>query len=85
MSYEGQTADPRREKVATPPTWFLMHAGKRWAVAPQVAEQEADELDQFLAVWLDENVFLGRPVPAPATRTRARRAVKGTQQAPETT
>lgn len=79
VSYEGQTADPRREKEATPATWFLMHAGKRWAVAPQDTDLGADELDEFLAVWLDENVFIGPTAgtAAAAPRTRGRRAAKG--------
>lgn len=79
VSYEGQTADPRRDKEATPATWFLMHAGKRWAVAPQDMDQDADALDEFLAGWLDENVFIDavEPAAAAAGRSRARRAARG--------
>jgi hypothetical protein len=57
VSYEGTPADPRRERGAVPPTWFLLNAGKRWAVIPQVADEADDDVDRRLIAWLDENVF----------------------------
>jgi hypothetical protein len=60
VSYEGLIANPKKEQEATPDTWFLMCAGKRWAVMPQVAEQARSELDAQLGRWLDENIFSGK-------------------------
>jgi hypothetical protein len=57
VSYEGAPADPGRGRVAMPPTWFLVNAGKRWAVMPQIADESDDAVDQRLIAWLDENVF----------------------------
>jgi hypothetical protein len=57
VSYEGHRADPTRAVAATPPTWFLMSAGKRWLVGPQEPGQAAADLDQQLAHWLNENIF----------------------------
>jgi hypothetical protein len=58
VSYEGHRADPARAIAATPPTWFLMSAGKRWAVGPQEPGQTAADLDQQLSRWLNENIFV---------------------------
>ena len=57
VSYEGVLANPSKELIATPATWFLMNGGKRWAVMPQVLDQEATDLDTHLGLWLDEHVF----------------------------
>jgi len=52
VSYEGQRANPARGKLASPATWFLMSAGTRWEVMPEVLGQETEELDQRLLEWL---------------------------------
>lgn len=57
VSYEGTRADPRRNVAATPPTWFLLSAGKRWAATPQIADQCDSDLDAELIAWLEANVF----------------------------
>lgn len=57
VSYEGQLANPARQQPATVPTWFLMNAGKRWAVMPHQPGQEPDELDRLLTQWLEVYVF----------------------------
>lgn len=57
VSYEGTRADPRRNVDATPPTWFLLSAGKRWAVMPHVADQPDDDVDAALVAWLESAVF----------------------------
>ncbi len=62
VSYEGLLANANKEQVATPPTWFLMNGGKRWAVMPQVPDQPPAELDEHLSRWLDEHVFQLAPV-----------------------
>jgi hypothetical protein len=61
VSYEGQLANPSRAQLATAATWFLMNGGKRWAVMPQVLDQERTSLDQELSHWLDEHIFAGVP------------------------
>jgi hypothetical protein len=73
VSYEGQLADPRRGQVATPPTWFLMNGGKRWAAVPQIAGQEPDELTGVLTRWLDQHVFVATAEPSPAPPAPPRR------------
>ena len=35
ISYEGQGASASQGLAATPPSWFLVSAGKRWQVMPQ--------------------------------------------------
>ena len=61
VSYEGLLANANKEQVATPPTWYLMSGGKRWAVMPQVPDQQPTDLDEQLGRWLDEHVFTGIP------------------------
>jgi hypothetical protein len=56
VSYEGVAANPRRGEDATPATWYLMRAGKRWSVMPQVAGQDVADLDLLLHQWLDQHL-----------------------------
>jgi hypothetical protein len=52
-----------------------MSSGKRWAVGPQIPDQEPTELDDMLTRWLDEHVFTApEPVAAPPRPKRLRRA-----------
>jgi len=44
VSYEGHPADAKHEQSEMPPTWYLMLAGKRWLVSPQVGGTEPGEL-----------------------------------------
>lgn len=67
VSYQGATADPRREQAETPAAWYLMAAGKRWRVMLQDPDQSEDDLDHQLHDWLDENVFAGPRNAAPAS------------------
>jgi hypothetical protein len=64
VSYEGVAANPRLGSDASPPTWFLMSSGKRWAVMPQDLDQPEAELDLRLHDWLDSHVF---PISLPVT------------------
>ncbi len=57
VSYEGRTANQARGELALPPMWYLMSAGKRLAVMPQVSGQEAGVLDQALLRWVEAHVF----------------------------
>jgi hypothetical protein len=59
VSYEGQPADVQRQQPEMPPTWYLMLAGKRWMVMPQVGETAPAELDRQFGEWLDAHVFSG--------------------------
>ena len=69
VSYEGRVANERRAEAAEPAMWYVMAAGKRQAVMPQVAGQESEELERELVRWLDENVFAGVPAPRRAVRS----------------
>lgn len=57
VTYEGELANPARLRIAIEPAWFLMHAGKRWAVMPHQIGQETDTVERELTRWLDRNVF----------------------------
>jgi hypothetical protein len=57
VAYDGVPANAGQGRAATPPTWYLMSAGKRWEVMPEVSAQPDDERDLLLARWLDEHVF----------------------------
>ena len=61
VSYEGQPADEKRHQPEMPPGWYLMLAGKRWMVSPQVGETAPVELDRQFGEWLDAHVFSGEP------------------------
>ncbi len=52
VSYEGQRANPARSQLASAAAWFLMSAGTRWEVMPQVLGQEPADIDQHLLAWL---------------------------------
>ena len=56
VSYEGQRANLRTGQLATPATWFLMNAGTRWEVMPQVPDQELAETDRLLIEWLQHTL-----------------------------
>ncbi|MDO8502644.1 MAG: hypothetical protein Q7S20_12445 [Gemmatimonadaceae bacterium] len=53
VSYDGQPSNPRRGEPATVPMWYLMRAGKRWPVMPQVLGVPDSEVTQALTAWLD--------------------------------
>jgi hypothetical protein len=61
VSYEGTPADVKRQQPELPAAWFLMLAGKRWMVAPQVGETAPAELDRQFGEWLESHVFGGGP------------------------
>lgn len=52
VSYDGHPANERRGEVATPPMWYLMVAGKRWPVMPQVIGQPHADVERELVAWL---------------------------------
>ena len=61
VSYEGHPADPKRQQPELPPSWYMMLAGKRWMVMPEVGETTPEELDRQFGEWLDARVFDGTP------------------------
>jgi len=75
VSYDGVAADPRRGLAATPATWFLMMAGKRWSVMPQTPGQPSADLERELHEWLDLHVgsrpASAAPSPRPPRRGQA--------------
>ncbi len=78
VSYEGQPADEKNHQPQTPPSWYLMLAGKRWMVGPQVPEAVPAELDRQFAAWLDARVFGGGdPSPLGDPRSASEDAAGG--------
>ena len=77
VSYEGQAADEKSHRPEMPPSWYLMLAGKRWMVSPQLGETAPLELDRQFGAWLDVHVFSGEPAvqsqqpPSPGAATLA--------------
>lgn len=57
VSYEAKPARASRQEVAEPPMWYLMSAGKRWPVMPQLEDQPELDLERALTGWLAANVF----------------------------
>ena len=80
VSYEGHPADPKLEQADVPPTWFLIHAGKRWMAFPQVGDAAPAVLARQFGEWLDARVFdtpralQSQQPPAAGAATPARRA-----------
>ncbi|MBC7898287.1 MAG: hypothetical protein H7066_22895 [Cytophagaceae bacterium] len=64
VSYEGQPANAKKSLAATPATWYLMKAGKRFAVMEQVPGLSEAEIDRLLLSWLEEQGFAPTPTPA---------------------
>jgi len=75
VSYEAHPADARHAAVAEPEMWYLMRAGRRWAVMPRNPDQVAEETDDLLRVWAEANAFGDDepPVAVPSSGPRARR------------
>ncbi|HEX5004481.1 MAG TPA: hypothetical protein VFV65_04155 [Gemmatimonadales bacterium] len=65
VSYEAHDADPRHDTEAQPEMWYLMRAGRRWAVMPRDPDQPADQTDESLRIWAEANAF-GNDAPAAA-------------------
>lgn len=57
VSYEAHPADPRRDTEAEPEMWYLMRAGRRWAVMPRDPQLPAEETDEVLRAWAEEHAF----------------------------
>ncbi len=70
VSYAGLPADEAKQQPEVPAAWYLMLAGKRWMVGPQV-ETTSEELDRQFGEWLDAHVLGDAPVPS-SEQTQAR-------------
>jgi hypothetical protein len=57
VSYEARQANLRTGEAAMPAGWYLMSAGKRWAVVEQIEDQTPEKIVAALTRWLDEKVF----------------------------
>jgi hypothetical protein len=64
VSYEAHPADPRHDTVAQPEMWYLMRAGRRWAVMPRDPDQPADVTDEELRRWAEQHAC-GEQADAP--------------------
>lgn len=70
VSYDGAALNPQQGTAATLPTWFLMRAGKRWPVMPQVEGQPVADLEAQLHAWLDANAYPLASLPRTSARRR---------------
>jgi len=52
VSYDGQPGNAARGQPATLAAWFLMSAGTRWEVAPQIVGEEPAATDRRLLEWI---------------------------------
>jgi hypothetical protein len=57
VSYEAQSANPRKNQPAMPATWYLLSSGNRWPAIPLEVGRTDEELDAQLSKWLDTEVF----------------------------
>ena len=58
VSYDAHPANARRGEEAMGPMWYLMRAGKRWPVMPQVIGQPEVETAAELGAWLRSSGLL---------------------------
>jgi hypothetical protein len=70
VSYEAHPADPRHDTEAQPEMWYLMRAGRRWAVMPRDPDEPAEVTDEALRVWAEEHAF-GEQAEAPEPPVKA--------------
>lgn len=59
VSYAGVPANVRRGEPATGPMWYMMRAGKRWPVMPQVPGEPDAETMKGLKTWLESQGLPG--------------------------
>ncbi len=52
VSYDGKALNARTGEPATGPMWYLMRAGKRWPVMPQVPGAPESDVARGLHAWL---------------------------------
>lgn len=70
VSYEGHLANPAKGEAAAPAMWYVMIAGRRHAVMPEVPGQDLVDRDQRLMAWLEANAVGRAPVPVAPPRRR---------------
>lgn len=54
VTYEARPANVKRGETESGPMWYLMRAGKRWPVMPEVPGQVDTEITQALTSWLKQ-------------------------------
>lgn len=57
VAYEGQPENRAKSLPAEPPMWCLMVEGRRCPVAPFIAEQGDEEIEQTLFRWVQLNAL----------------------------
>jgi hypothetical protein len=56
VSYENPRTQAVPDELSSSATWFLMSAGTRWGVRPQIAGEEPEDTDRRLVEWLEERI-----------------------------
>jgi len=65
VSYEALPADVKHHSDAQPEMWYLMRAGRRWAVMARDPGQAVEETDAILREWAEANACGDEPPVAP--------------------
>jgi len=90
VSYEAQPADARRLIPELPASWYVMLAGKRCLVGPQVGDTAPADLNRQFEEWIDTHVFAASaavqscqpPTPGAATLAGPAEALRTAVSAP---
>jgi len=64
VSYEALPADAKHHGEAQPEMWYLMRAGRRWAVMARHPEQPVEQTDAILREWAEANACGDEPLPS---------------------
>jgi len=72
VSYEALPADAKHHGEAQPEMWYLMRAGRRWAVMARDPDQPVEQTDAILRQWAEANACGEEPVAEAAAVARPR-------------
>ena len=69
VSYEGRPANAHRGEDEQPPMWYMMVAGRRFAMFPCDPAQDSAAIDKALSRWAEEHAMGTVALPEAATPT----------------
>ena len=76
VSYEALPADLKHHADAQPEMWYLMRAGRRWAVMARDPDQSIEQTDAVLRQWAEANACSDEPPPVVAKPAEHRPRIK---------